>query len=584
MDVPENVRKDLIKLLPASVINDIVCFTLYEIHARDPRRVDIIVSTSKGEVLEFYDRRIISSILLDDARNVKEITIIRNEKCVPFYILLTESEIIILSTNDTLNIHRRITNVESYELIDNECSGQPCLKVTCKDDAVPVMFDKNLNVSQPLLASQNKYSTESVPLITQLQRKLTEAKYNVNKNEGVLNDYRKLKQAAAFALYETAKPEDSIFRLGSASISKALKIKTKSPILKVCNKKVVIIINVWNEDNIPIENIHILLHGTSKLSISYTTKIFMPIKSSPFWQESGFHSIQNNEEHFIVGVIDLKELKYNICSKIEFEVALSYKKQGKSYLLPLENVLVSALDTMGKDYDVILDNKDDPNNLLAVLASSEKTDLILRHIKDENGHKINICNEISKHLEFEVLGTMKNVMVHKKSPYHLLYGLTIILVQEYELKNSIGIEVYSRSPAQVLVFIHFINDSIPFRIMVTLPEHKITAKTEDLSHYNDITSETLPQIDFTNEASGILNQATLIKEYFDKCMIKMNESTDQGILSKIGQEIDLMSLGVPEYVKLKNQLLNEAMIGLQSSVIKNIVNVDNVDSQEMMDV
>ncbi|CAG4947031.1 unnamed protein product [Colias eurytheme] len=583
MDVPENVRKDLVKLLPASVINDIVCFTLYEIHPRDPRRVDIIVSTSKGEVLEFYDRRIISSILLDDARNVKEITILRNEKCVPFYILLTKSEIIILSTNDTLNIHRRIRNVESYELIDKECCGQPCLKVTCKEDAVPVMFDKNFNVSQPLLASQNKYSTESVPLITQLQRKLTEAKYNVNKNEGILNDYRKLKQAAAFALYESAKPnaEDSVFRLGTASISKALKIKTKSPILKVCNKKVVIIVNVWNEDDVPIENVHILLHGTSKQSFSYTTKIFKSIKSPPFWQESGFHSIQNNEEHFITGVVDLKELKYNICSRIEFEVALSYKKQDKSYLLPLENVLVSALDIMGKDYDVILDNKDDPNNILAVLASSEKTDLILRHIKDVNGQEINIFNEISKHLEFEAIGTVKNVLVHKKSPYHLLYGLSIILVQEYELKNSIGIEVYSRSPAQVLGFIHFLCDSIPYRIMVTLPAHKITAKTEDLSHYNDVTSETLPQIDFTNEASGILNQATLIKEYFDKCMIKMNESTDQGILNKIGQEIDLMSLGVPEYVKLKNHLLNEAMIGVQTSVIKNIV---NVDSQEMMDV
>ncbi|XP_038210966.1 uncharacterized protein LOC119831610 [Zerene cesonia] len=580
MDLPENVRTDLIKLLPASVINDVVCFCLYDKHPRDSRKIDVLVCTKKGEVLEFYDRRLISSILLDDAPNVKEITILRNEKCVPFYMLSAENEIFILSANDTLNIHRRVRNVESCELIDKECSGQPCLKIICKDDAVPVLFDNNFNISQPLLASQNKYSTESVPLITQLQRKLTEAKYNVNKNEGILKEYVKFKQAAAFALYETARPnaDDSLFSLGTVTIAKALKIKTKSPILKVCNKKVVIIANVWNEDNVPIENLHFLLHDTTKHAFCYTTKIFKPTTSPPFWEESGFHSIQNNDKHFIAGVVDLKELKYNISSKIEFEVVLSYKKQGKSYLLPLDNVVVSALNTMGKDCDVILDDEDDANKILAVLASSDKTDLILRHIKDVNEQKINIYNELSKHLDFNELQTMKNILIHKKSPYHLLYGLTIISVHGYEHENSISIEVYSRSPAQVLGFIHLIYDSVPYRIMVTLPEHKITAKNEDLSYYNDITSETLPQIDYTGEASAILNQTTLIKEYFDRCMIKMNNSSDQGVLNKIGQEIDFLALGLPEYVKLRNQLLNEAVIGINTSP----TNIVNIDSQEMV--
>lgn len=101
-----------------------------------------------------------------------------------------------------------------------------------------------------------------------------------------------------------------------------------------------------------IDNIRILLHGIDNKSIVYTTKVFKEMSASPFWKEKS-NTIISNEECFIVAVIEMRELKYIASSRIEFEAVLSYSKVGSNAVLPLENVSISALDTMGENFDLL---------------------------------------------------------------------------------------------------------------------------------------------------------------------------------------------------------------------------------------
>lgn len=98
---------------------------------------------------------------------------------------------------------------------------------------------------------------------------------------------------------------------------------------------------------------HILIHGTTGQSIEYTTKLFEKTDESPFWEESGTQILKCNKNSAVVVVMDLEELKSNVVSRIEFNGVIFYKMNEKECLLPIEDVKLSSLDTMGMEFDVI---------------------------------------------------------------------------------------------------------------------------------------------------------------------------------------------------------------------------------------
>lgn len=200
LQAPENVKQALVHLLPQSVINDVACFVFYDNHPRDQRCLDITVCTRKGEMKEFYQRESINSILIENIIGISEILIIRNTKCDLFYLVVAQNEIIIISKKDTLQLCFRICNVDKYKFEEASCRG---LKIFCNDDAVPVIFDDDMNKLEDaeLILSHEK-SEDSLPIINQLKRKLIEAKYTTKHNENILNDYIKLRQLAAFQMYK----------------------------------------------------------------------------------------------------------------------------------------------------------------------------------------------------------------------------------------------------------------------------------------------------------------------------------------------------------------------------------------------
>lgn len=227
------IREALNKMLPSSIKGEIVCFVFYDHHPTDKRNLDVTVCTKEGEVLEYYKHEIISSLLLENSFIAEEIIIFRNSKCELFYILVSRHEIVILSTKEKLQVVNKVSNFESYTIEDLECSGQACLKIIRKDDAVPLVFDDDfINLTQKQIELNILNAEESLSVVQELLTKLTEAKYTTKHNEMKLTEYVNMRQAAAFSLYEntTFKLEDSPSKLSLNKVSKIYSIYQFLPV------------------------------------------------------------------------------------------------------------------------------------------------------------------------------------------------------------------------------------------------------------------------------------------------------------------------------------------------------------------
>lgn len=219
----ENVRQVILKLVPASVVNDITSFVFYDKHPGDVKNIDITLGTTNGEVKEYYQRDLVSAIKLRGVTKPLEIKILRNANCDLFYLVLSKEEITILSRKDKIEIHRIVTNVERYDLNDAACSGQASLKVFRKADAVPLIFDDNFeNFKRPDISTTftEPQIDDTFPIITHLMRKLTEAKYSLKCNEKTYKDFLDLHQTVAFSTFKKIHPnlDDSVFKDGAKEV------------------------------------------------------------------------------------------------------------------------------------------------------------------------------------------------------------------------------------------------------------------------------------------------------------------------------------------------------------------------------
>lgn len=122
-----------------------------------------------------------------------------------------------------------------------------------------------------------------------------------------------------------------------------------------------------------------------------------------------------------------------------------------------------------------------------------------------------------------------------------------------------------RTPAQVLALIHYVHDAIPYRIVITTTNYHLAACSEAYSHHNeDISKRNAPS--YIEYGASILKQTAAILKYFDNCMIKMNESKDPVVQTKIGREIDVFVGGVGEFLQFRKELLECGMKGVNSMV------------------
>ncbi|CAB3228837.1 unnamed protein product [Arctia plantaginis] len=564
--ISENVRLMLVQLLPASIINDIKCFAFYDNHPRDEKNIDITICTGAGEVREYFQRDLVSSVNLQNEGVTTEIKLIRNKRCELFYLVAGGGELTILSRKEKLKIHERLIGVCNYKISDSACSGEAVLNVFLKYSEIPVVPDDNFKNFKPLeYSSSPSCPLLNEPIVTQLKIKLTEAKFTVKSNEQSLKEFLHLRQLICFSVYTKIHPKlgDSLFSDNLNEVGNALNIFTQKPWIKTCNNKIVIVHTVCNGNEEPLENVQILIHGTTGKSIEYTTKIFEKMSTPPFWKETQSQKLLCNVESALVVVVDLKELKDNIIRRIEWNEVIIYKNEEHECILPIDAVTLSSKDIMGEQFDVMCNDLSDINIILAVLATTEKTELILRHIKRSNEQNVTI-DMFYKYLNMERVPNSDNIVVHRKSPYHALNGLMIILEGRNEETGQLAVAVYSRCPSQTLALVHYIQDAVPLRIITTTPNYKITSKSDTFSSYNEntaIVSEQGPN--YMSYATSLLNRTSLVLDYLDNSMISMCESNDAVVLNKIGTEIDLFAQGEVGLHEFKKKMWDEARKGVE---------------------
>ncbi|KPJ05709.1 hypothetical protein RR46_02231 [Papilio xuthus] len=138
-------------------------------------------------------------------------------------------------------------------------------------------------------------------------------------------------------------------------------------------------------------------------------------------------------------------------------------------------------------------------------------------------------------------------------------------------------------PTQIVSLIHYINDVVPFRIIVTTPNYKITSDTTELTNYNEEIVENEQSINYMQLASSALNQTSMLLEYLDLCMIQMNMSKDYTILNKVGSEIDLFACGLDKFIEFRNRLLKEVYTGIQKCGNNNELLLLRQNSVEIID-
>lgn len=216
-----NIRPELARLLPSALLTEVTCFVLYDNHPRDQKLIDIIVGTSNGEIKEFYKRELINTLSLGGRYQPNDVMIIRNGNCDLFYLVVAGDELTIVSRTDKPQIHRRILNVDKYGIDDDVCRGQAGLKIIIKDDAVPLIFDDNfLDLGDKAFMLNRLNADDSLPILTELMRKLTETKFSVKCNEITLKEFMSLRQVSALSLYQKVHPntEESVFNVDSSKV------------------------------------------------------------------------------------------------------------------------------------------------------------------------------------------------------------------------------------------------------------------------------------------------------------------------------------------------------------------------------
>lgn len=87
----------------------------------------------------------------------------------------------------------------------------------------------------------------------------------------------------------------------------------------------------------------------------------------------------------------------------------------------------------------------DLKTMLAALATTEKTDLVLRHIKRPNEPNVTTISMFCMYLKMEQVPNFHNILIHRESPYHVLNGLMIISEAKGSKETGpLKLSVYSR--------------------------------------------------------------------------------------------------------------------------------------------
>ncbi|XP_048483604.1 uncharacterized protein LOC105387616 [Plutella xylostella] len=564
-----SANRELLNLVPASLANECTCFVFHDRHPCVSENIDITVCTSNSEVIELFERQTVTSTYLNCVSRPTEIKIHRNSACELFYIILAGRDLLFLKRHqDKLEVLHKVSDVNKYFLDDTQC------KVFVSDDAVPTLFNEDFElITEKTEESSSIDSMIDLPLQKDLNVKLSAARYVSAFNVKSLVEYRNLRQAAAYSLYQDIHPNagSSIFTDSCKSISSALKIRIEHPWVKLCNDYVVMLLSVCNENQVALEEIQVLIHGNKTKSVPYTTKLFQSIEAVPYWKEIQTQSIPKNILSKIAVLINVRDIALDTINKFTFNGIVMYKMNGKAKLLPFEQVTVSYVNSSWEICDVLASKKLDTNDILAIVATSQKTNVIFTPIPNDeeptNLHEA-LCNKLRMTI------VTNEIFVQQMALLSVIKGVMIVFHEGCVSRNeSVRASIHARDNSQLFTVIQLIDEALPGRIVTTTPKHIITpigCHTSQIHSKNHHKTNNIEPY-----ARSLLEQLSLLLEYYDSCMMKMNESQKEEVRSRIGTDIDVFAHGVSKYLDLKKRVIEAAS--------KGILMMNNQEQRDIMD-
>lgn len=123
----------------------------------------------------------------------------------------------------------------------------------------------------------------------------------------------------------------------------------------------------------------------------------------------------------------------------------------------------------------------------------------------------------------------------------------------------------------MVALIHYIHDAVPYTIIITTPNYKLTAKDNSLFEYNEDVLESTQQLhNYENYINSITTRSKIALKYLDESLLKMNGSKNPIVQSKVGSEIDIFAGGEPAYLEFKKRMREEAnkVLEMENEIIQ----------------
>lgn len=81
---------------------------------------------------------------------------------------------------------------------------------------------------------------------------------------------------------------------------------------------------------------------------------------------------------------------------------------------------------------------------LAVVATTVKTELVLRHMRAQDEPLLEIPDAFCKHLQMSRLENTDRSVIYRQSPYHIINGVMLVFSEERVVDDCYKIFVYAR--------------------------------------------------------------------------------------------------------------------------------------------
>lgn len=234
--VPEIVRSFVQSTVPASIHDDIVLFRITNQYVKWNNRPQIVVITKYGEIIEFNNRKPMSSFIYEKKLKPDAFYIHFNRnKSHPAYVIKASDKVFIIGRsdidcdddnddeednsenvdinekyvnanekmdidksaeededtesnddNDQLQLLAKFEDVTKLEDDDPECNGYNKLKLWRFDDLLPTILDSNYRIENRKQVKEDEEKAKDECIMSILMENLREAKLNTARNRKIL--------------------------------------------------------------------------------------------------------------------------------------------------------------------------------------------------------------------------------------------------------------------------------------------------------------------------------------------------------------------------------------------------------------